>query len=91
MLDALSLWERVGVRDQRSQETPAHLFLFFYASRPHPGPIPEGEGIRDLLTDNFLGDLFHDCQDNFASVDYVGLRREENENWRRHHLGTDVY
>jgi len=28
MLDALSLWERVGVRVQRSQETLAHLFLF---------------------------------------------------------------
>ena len=37
---------------------PPHLFSFFlYALRPHPDPLPEGEGIRKLLTNNFLGAL----------------------------------
>ena len=26
--------------------------LFLYASRPHPGPLPEGDGIRKALTGN---------------------------------------
>src|SRR5207302_10861219 len=59
--------------------------------------LPEGEGkeIRPPTISWRTGNLFHDCQDNLASVNYVGPRRKRMKvgdviGWERTFTEADI-
>ena len=50
----LPLGEGWGEGLASTAKLPHSFFLFLYASRPHPGPLPEGEGNKKPVYRQFI-------------------------------------